>query len=74
MTATLVLAHNKFTLNISKMDKFIFFIHLCMLFFFIDNEEIKFGTKNYHIFQINGVCANEVGCLIICIPSTQFIQ
>lgn len=46
------------------MDKFIFFIHLCILFLFIDNEEIKFGTKNYHIFQIKGVCANEVGCPI----------
>lgn len=70
MTAQLVLAHNRFTINISRMDELILLMHLlCILFFFIDNENIKFRTKTDHIFQMNGVCAHEVCVLSSLAPN-----
>lgn len=54
MLAAPVLAHNRFTRNISRLDELLVHLFLCILFFFIDNEKIKFRTRNYHIFRTNG--------------------
>lgn len=53
------------------MDELILFMHLlCILFFFIDNEKIKFRTTD-HILQMNGVCAHEVCVLSSLAPNLQ---
>lgn len=55
MFVVLVLVYNRFIRNISRLDELFVYLFLCILFFFIDNEKIKFRIRNYYIFRINGV-------------------